>query len=54
MLIFLLHIFVVFVFYLGVYLFYFCSLTNLLYGYMILYMLCFVLDFVKLVLFVNC
>ena len=32
----------------------FFSLTNLLYGYMILYMLLFVLDFLKLYLFVNC
>jgi hypothetical protein len=55
MLIFLLYIFVVYVFYLGVYLFYyFFSQTNLLYGFMILYMLWFVLDFVKLYLFVNC
>jgi len=30
------------------------SQTNLLYGFMILYMLWFVLDFIKLYLFVNC
>jgi hypothetical protein len=54
MLIFLLHIFVVYVFCLGVYLFY-CFFSNkLVYGFMILYMLWFVLNFVKLYLFVKC
>jgi hypothetical protein len=51
MLIFLLHIFVVYVFCLGVYLFY-CFFSNKL--VVILYMLWFILDFVKLYLFVNC